>query len=78
MIFAKRIIPNLVLIFVAGVVLTPFLWLILAPRKIGDELKLLTPISFGSFVTYRYTLSGILSVHDGVIYQWKNNSLTYA
>jgi ABC-type glycerol-3-phosphate transport system permease component len=53
LIFAKRIIPNLFLLFVAGVVLTPFLWLILAPSKTGDELKLLPPMSFGSFETYR-------------------------
>ncbi len=75
--FAKRIIPNLVLLAVAGVVLTPFLWLILAPSKTGDELKLLPPMSFGSFETYRLTISGLLSFQDGVIFDWLKNSLTY-
>ena len=77
LIFAKRLLPNLFLLFVAGVVLTPFLWLILAPSKTGDELKLLPPMSFGSFETYRNTISGLLSFQDGVIYNWLNNSLTY-
>ena len=77
LIFIKRLIPNIFLLFVAGVVLTPFLWLILAPSKTGDELKLLPPMSFGSFETYRNTISGLLSFQDGVIYDWLNNSLTY-
>ena len=77
MIVVKRLIPNLFLLFVAGVVLTPFLWLILAPSKTGDELKLLPPMSFGSFETYRYTISGLFSFQNGVIYDWLSNSVIY-
>ena len=65
------------MLFVAGVVLTPFLWLILAPSKTGDELKLLPPMSFGSFETYRYTISGLFSFQNGVIYDWLSNSVIY-
>jgi multiple sugar transport system permease protein len=77
LIVVKRLIPNLFLLFVAGVVLTPFLWLILAPSKTGDELKLLPPMSFGSFETYRYTISGLFSFQNGVIYDWLSNSVIY-
>ena len=76
LIFIKRLIPNIFLLFVAGVVLTPLMWLILAPSKTGDELKLLPPMSFGSFENYRNTISGLLSFQDVVIYKWLNNSLT--
>lgn len=77
LILVKKLIPNIFLLFVAGVVLTPFLWLILAPSKTGDELKLLPPMSFGSFENYRNTISGLVSFQDGVIYDWLNNSLVY-
>ena len=34
-------------------------------------------MSFGSFQTYRYTISGLFSFQDGVIYDWLSNSVIY-
>ncbi|MEU6806383.1 carbohydrate ABC transporter permease [Streptomyces neyagawaensis] len=78
----RRLVPRLLtgsvlLVFLVFFVL-PVLWLVLAATKTDQQLVHGSPLSFGSWHTFKANWDALTAFQDNAVLQWLGNSTVYA